>query len=208
MSAFRSGDTPPHWCELRGFEIHDLRQDQIVAQARAADKERLVAAFGTTQVLLPHGSVILKENQFLDVAAAQWKLRGCSRHAQLVRLSGRWGSDIGGCGIFRAASQEKPKDAGDPVSYRKTTSIDSHYHDCDEYWIVLEGQGTVVIDRRHIGVSVGDCVAIGMGHQHDLPVVAAPLKAVFFETTLQGEKRVGHLWSHTHGSAQPQPGRV
>jgi mannose-6-phosphate isomerase-like protein (cupin superfamily) len=208
VSSFRSSQTPPPWCELRGFEIHDLQPDQFVPQSRRAPRERLVVSFGTVQLRLPDGSVILKENQFFDVPADQWELRGCSRRAQLVRLSGNWGCEIGGCGIFRAANQEKPTDTGDPVTYRKATSIDSHYHDCDEYWIVLEGGGTVIIDERRIEVSVGDCVAIGMGHQHDLPIVTQPLKAVFFETTLQGDKRVGHLWAHTHGRGRPLPERV
>jgi hypothetical protein len=31
---------------------------------------------------------------------------------------------------------------------------------------------------------------------------------VFFETSLEGEKRVGHLWQHTHGLAHPKPERT
>jgi hypothetical protein len=34
------------------------------------------------------------------------------------------------------------------------------------------------------------------------------VKAVFFETTLERGKRVGHLWNHTHGDAVPEPGRI
>ena len=30
----------------------------------------------------------------------------------------------------------------------------------------------------------------------------------FFETTLDGQKRRGHLWNHMHGLAQPQADRV
>lgn len=29
----------------------------------------------------------------------------------------------------------------------------------------------------------------------------------YFETTMMGEKRRGHLWEHTHGKAQPQAER-
>jgi mannose-6-phosphate isomerase-like protein (cupin superfamily) len=57
-------------------------------------------------------------------------------------------------------------------------------------------------------VRPGDCVTIGMGHHHDFPLIDAPVKAVFFETTLEGAKRVGHLWNHTHGLAQPKPERI
>lgn len=34
------------------------------------------------------------------------------------------------------------------------------------------------------------------------PQVFETIKGVYFETTLQGQKRLGHLWEHTHG-----PGR-
>jgi mannose-6-phosphate isomerase-like protein (cupin superfamily) len=125
-----------------------------------------------------------------------------------VRLSGRWGADLGGCGIFRVVRQDNPVNRGDPVSYPKTTSVDVHYHDCDEYWIMLEGAGTARVGARQIPVQPGDCVTIGMGHHHDFPLVDAPVKAVFFETTLEGAKRVGHLWNHTHGPAQPRPERI
>ena len=32
--------------------------------------------------------------------------------------------------------------------------------------------------------------------------------AVYFETTMEGEKRRGHLWDHIHGKAQPRAERV
>ncbi len=35
-----------------------------------------------------------------------------------------------------------------------------------------------------------------------------PIAGVYFETTLEGHKRLGHLWEHTHGPAEPQPERV
>ena len=73
---------------------------------------------------------------------------------------------------------------------------------------MLQGQGTVFVGERHMIVTAGDCVPIGMGHHHDLPLIAAPVTAVYFETTLEGEKRVGHLWNHTHGLAQPKAERI
>ena len=75
----------------------------------------------------------------------------------------------GAAASSRRKTCDHPSDTGDPVAYAKTTSIDSHYHDCDEYWIVLEGAATVVVGDRHMKVAAGDCVPIGMGHHHDLP---------------------------------------
>ena len=97
---------------------------------------------------------------------------------------------------------------GDPVPYPKTTNFDCHYHDCDEYWILFEGSGTAVSEGNSYVVGAGDCVATGMGHHHDFPDVAERVQAVYFETTLAGQQRVGHLWDHTHGRAQPKPERA
>lgn len=160
----RRNQTFPDWCELRSFAILDLVEGQEMPQERRAPRERLIAATGTTQLILPDGSVVLKESQFYDLPADGWRLRGCSPTSQVVRLSGRWGADLGGCGIFRVVRQDHPVNLGDPVAYAKTTSVDVHYHDCDEYWIVLEGAGTAAIGERQIPVQPGDCVTIGMGH--------------------------------------------
>ena len=165
----RSNQRFPGWCALRAFDILDLIEGQEMPQERRADKERLIATTGTTQLILPRGSVVLKENQFYDLPGDRWRLRACSSTAQLVRLSGRWGAELGGCGIFRVVRQDNPVNLGDPVDYPKTTSVDVHYHDCDEYWIVLEGEGTAAIGDRQIPVRPGDCVTIGMGHHHDFP---------------------------------------
>ena len=83
-----------------------------------------------------------------------------------------------------------------------------HYHDCDEYWILFEGSGIAASEGKLYEVSQGDCVATGMGHHHDFPRVFEPVKAVYFETTLEGKKRRGHLWNHTHGQAEPRKERT
>jgi mannose-6-phosphate isomerase-like protein (cupin superfamily) len=208
VPVFRSDQAPPAWCTLRSFAIIDLENDATSSYQRAQPRERLLMTLGTIQLAHSGGSVVLKENQFIDLAVDAWQLKACAPRAQIVRLSGTWGDDVAGCGIFRVTNQENPTNIGDPVEYPKTTSVDAHYHDCDEYWILLEGACTTVVGGHHIPMRAGDCVPIGMGHHHDMPSVAAPVKAVFFETTLEGEKRVGHLWNHTHGVARPMPERI
>jgi mannose-6-phosphate isomerase-like protein (cupin superfamily) len=209
MPAFREGDTPPDWCALRDFTVIDLARGERTGGARRAVKERLLVTRGAVQASFAGGSQVLREGQFLDLApdAPAWTVLA-ARDAQIVRMSGRWGEELGGCGIFSAANVADPVNTGDPVAYEKTTSVDSHYHDCDEYWIVLEGRGTVVVGERFFDAGPGDSVAIGMGHHHDMATVSEPVKAVFFETTLEGLKRVGHLWNHTHGPAEPKPERL
>jgi mannose-6-phosphate isomerase-like protein (cupin superfamily) len=206
MSVFRSSDAAPEWCELENFAIIDLKRGERVTHPRRGRAERVIVTRGTARVRVPDGAIVLKEAQFLDLPAdADFMVDGISETAQLVRLCGAWSSEMGGCGIFRAVLGPPKQPLGDACDYPKRTSIDRHYHDCDEYWVILEGRGTVVIDDRHLPVAPGDCVAIRMGHPHDFPDVEAEVKAVFFETTLAGAKRIGHLWNHTHGTAQPQP---
>ena len=210
MPVFRQGEAPPAWCALKGFAVVDLAAGEIAGGERNRARERLLATLGSVQVSFPGGgSQVIREGQFIDLPAevTAWRVRS-TRNAQIVALSGVWGDELGGCGTFRAANEAVPVNSGDPVGYKKTTSVDSHYHDCDEYWIVLEGGGTVVVGDRHLAVTAGDCVPIGLGHHHDLATVTVPVKAVYFETTLEGEKRVGHLWNHTHGSAQPRAERI
>jgi mannose-6-phosphate isomerase-like protein (cupin superfamily) len=210
VTAFKQNETPPAWCELRHFAIVDLIDGQAVEQRRENPVERLIVIDGTVQAMLPGRSLVLKYNQFLDIANAdRWTLIGRDPRSQLVRLAGNWGTDVGGCGLLVIDNDAHPVNTGDPVTHRKATSLDVHYHDCDEYWIVTEGRGTAWISGRFFPLGPGDCLAIGMGHHHDFPTVEqGPVRGAFFETTLQGQKRVGHLWAHTHGPAVAKPERV
>jgi mannose-6-phosphate isomerase-like protein (cupin superfamily) len=209
MTVFRSSDRAPEWCQLERFEIVDLGRDETRIGRTATPSERLIVTQGTCQLRLRDRSLLLKEAQFYDIdaGAGDWTIAGAAQMAQFVRLAGHWANDLGGCGIFRVRRTDAPN-SGDPVAYPKHTNVDRHYHDCDEFWILLEGRGTVVVDETSWQVGPGDCLAIGMGHPHDFPVIESEVKAVFFETTLEGKKRTGHLWNHTHGIAQPRLERV
>jgi len=209
VTLFRSGQAPPRWGELTAFFIHNLGVDEAAAFPPSDGRERLLVTNGTCQIQYDGGSQVLKEAQFLDFPAGKaYTAVGNSEGAQAVRLIGRWKDELGGCGVFRVRNSPDWTNKGDPVFYPKHTSVDSHYHDCDEYWILLEGTGEAVVGARRFPLCRGDCLAIGMGHHHDFPNAPEPVKAVFFETTLEGEKRVGHLWQHTHGAAHPKPERT
>lgn len=211
MTTFRTGEAPPAWCELTGFEVLELARDEAVTRRPEAKTERLIGTLGTVQVRQGDGrSLLLKPAQFLDIdpLSGPYTVVGQADASGFVRLSGRWGAELAGCGLFTVTRTNEKESKGDPVSYEKHTAIDRHYHDCDEYWIVLQGSGRAVVGDRWDGMGPGDCLCIGMGHHHDFPLVESDVKAVFFETTLEGQKRTGHLWEHTHGPAVPQPERV
>jgi mannose-6-phosphate isomerase-like protein (cupin superfamily) len=123
-------------------------------------------------------------------------------------MCGHWDEETGGSGIFTVGPDDGRQDGGDPVDYPKDTSFDNHYHDCDEYWIVLDGKGIAVSEGESYEVGSGDCIATGMGHHHDFPQVFEAIRAVYFETTIEGKKRRGYLWNHTHGQAEPIMNRI
>lgn len=204
---FRSGDAPPAWCELRGFELLVVDDAERIPLQRQGKCERVLVTASAVQFGCRGRSQVLSEKQFLDVPDGidDYWLAPVRAGASVIRLTGNWGEELGGCGTFAARNEENPSDRGDWVDYPKYTSIDSHYHDCDEYWIGLDGSGEAVVGDRRMRLCAGDCLPIRAGHHHDLPNAPGGIRAVFFETTLIGKKRVGHLWEHTHGPAIPQP---
>lgn len=210
MPLIVDGNGPfPHWCELEHYEIVDLADGGSHAFARTGQREKLIVARGQCRLVAP-GDQLLERGAVVDLDSepGPFAIVEASPGTQLVRMAGRWGEETGGAGIFGVTRAKELGDGGDPVSYPKETRFDNHYHDCDEYWIVLEGRGVAVSEGKSYSVGPGDCVATGMGHHHDFPLVSEPVRAVFFETTLEGRKRRGHLWNHTHGPAEPRTERV
>ncbi len=196
----------PAWCELRSFEIVRLGPGatSFIISPAAEPKSVLIVGRGHAKT----DTASLEEGDILDLEGASATFVAGVAGATLIRLSGHWGHETGGLGLFGVHEADSPTDTGDPVEYLKATTFDAHFHDCDEYWIVFEGRGTAVSEEIAWSVAPGDCIATGMGHHHDFPQASEPVRAVFFETTLQGAKRKGHLWNHTHGPAIPQPERI
>ena len=211
MPLFRDGlGSAPAWCELTSFEVLRLPAGARHDFPRIAPRERLIVASGTCR--LACGA------EQLDAAAgtrcelrdpeARFAVQATREPTTMVRLCGTWGDETGGWGLFQVAEVEHPVERGDPVDYPKRTNMDNHYHDCDEYYIILEGRGTVVSEGRHYEVGPGDCVATRRGDHHGVPLAPEPVTAVYLETTLRGRRRRGHLWDHTHGPAEPHPERL
>ncbi len=166
-------------------------------------QEKLIVCRGQCQVTVAGEDLIGDERSNFDLThdGGEFSLTAGDEPVTVVRMCGHWGGQTGASGLFAVNASEHPSDRGDPVSYAKSTNFDNHYHDCDEYWIIWEGSGVAVSEGRTYDVSAGDCLATGMGHHHDLPQVRQTVRGVYFETTLEGEKRLGHLWEHTHGPA-------
>jgi len=213
MPVFKSGKgLAPAWCELEYFDIVRLSPGESHAFERVGAKEKLIVGAGVCRLLANGCEHRLEKGGMVDLVSpgGSFKVVEVIEPATLIRMTGRWGDEVGGSGLFPVwnADKENPDNWGDAVPYKKTTAFDSHYHDCDEYWILFEGRGIAASEGRLYEVGPGDCVATGMGHRHDFPEVFEPVTAVFFETTMEGRKRPGHLWIHTHGEPEPKPERV
>jgi len=211
MPVFRSGQgQAPDWCEMEYFDIVKLLPTDDHTFQRMGKKEKLVVAAGECRLVFAGEKMRAREGAMLDlnVPVGQFVIEEALTHVTLIRMAGRWSEEIGGCGTFLATPTASPKDVGDPIRYPKQTHFDNHYHDCDEYWIVYEGRGIAISEGFEYEIGPGDCLVTGMGYHHDLPQVFEPLRAVYFETTLEGMKRRGHLWEHTHGKARPDLNRI
>ena len=211
MPDFRSGyGLAPAWCELERFDIVELLPGESHTFERAGQKEKLIVGKGRCRIAMDGNIVIADEgaNLNLDRASGRFEVLEVYSDATLIRMYGRWGEETGGSGIFTVSDYHIRSVRGDPVDYPKETTFDNHYHDCDEYWILFQGRGIAASEGKLYEVGPGDCVATGAGYHHDFPRVFDPVKGVFFETTMEGQKRRGHLWEHTHGPAQPRTDRV
>jgi len=211
MPVFKSGEgQAPDWCELEYFDIVELPVGATHTFDRVGAKEKLIVGNGQCRLSCGGEAVAAEEGTNVDLLSPddQFEVTEVPSDATLIRMCGRWGDDLGGSGIFTSAPGGDGAERGTAIDYPKETGFDNHYHDCDEYWILFEGSGVAVSEGKHYEVGPGDCIATGMGYHHDFPKVHEPVKAVYFETTMEGEKRRGHLWEHTHGPAEPRAERT
>lgn len=191
----------PNWSELTHFDIVRLASGQVATIEQTSERCRIVIVEGGVQV----GDVILSAGDTFDAPAgfASLDVTSVDDPAVIVSLHGHWGDETGGCGVFTFDRSDAPENRGTPVDYERHTRFDAHYHDCDEFWILIDGEAVAVSEGTFYHVGPGDCVITGAGDHHDFADVGIAGRAVFFETRLIGQKRRGHLWEHTHGTATP-----
>lgn len=212
MPVFKAGkNQAPAWGEVEEFELVEFEESEPHVFIKECVKEELIVCRGIVVVTFGDVKTTLMEGSKLDLngtSVANYKIQAQGRNALLCRIAGHWRS-ITSSGIFSAQTAELCKN-DTPYSYKKTTAFDNHYHDCDEYWIIFQGEATVASENRLYDVKPGDCVVTGMGWHHDVVCVYGdkPLKAIWFEGGLEGQKRKGHLWETRHGKALPMKDRV
>ena len=71
-------------------------------------------------------------------------------------------------------------------------SSDVHYHDCDEWWIIINGRALVTGSVDPFEAGPGDMIFTPMGETHRIEALSL-VTVAWFEGPLRGEKRKGHL---------------
>jgi mannose-6-phosphate isomerase-like protein (cupin superfamily) len=68
-----------------------------------------------------------------------------------------------------------------------------HYHDCNEYWIIISGRGICTTEGDTYEIGPGDMVLTERGQEHSL-VVTEEMIAVYFYGIMPPGGTTGHLF--------------
>jgi mannose-6-phosphate isomerase-like protein (cupin superfamily) len=71
--------------------------------------------------------------------------------------------------------------------------FDRHYHDCNEYWMIVHGKAKVWLDGKEYYIKDGDIFCIKAGLEHDILELYEPLQGFFMEDALLPGGKAGHL---------------
>ena len=71
-------------------------------------------------------------------------------------------------------------------------TVERHFHDCNEYWIIIEGRGIATSEGVEYELGPGDMLLTKAGDEHSLEVTE-PMVAVYFYGVMPPGGRTGHL---------------
>jgi mannose-6-phosphate isomerase-like protein (cupin superfamily) len=79
------------------------------------------------------------------------------------------------------------------ISYLKVgDEVELHYHDCNEYWIIVNGKGICTTEGDTYEIGPGDLVLTERGQEHSL-VVTEEMTAIYYYGIMPPGGRSGHL---------------
>jgi len=90
-------------------------------------------------------------------------------------------------------------------SYTAGSACEPHFHDCHEYWLILEGKARAQVGTVEEEVALGDIILTPIGAEHQFSAVT-DATVLWCYGPLKGQKRVGHIHKATDPpSAAAQP---
>lgn len=191
----------PEWSEVKKITQLSIDLNSTTEITKSFSKYALFVISGECTIRTNGYEKIFLENDSLFSDKKNISIRTTTQKTEIVMIEGNWSDEIGSSAVFKMSRHSTPRNIGDPVDYPRTNDFDNHYHDFDEYWIILKGSGLAVSEGVRNKFYAGDIVATRMGDHHDLPEVYEDIHGIYFETSLRGHKRLGHLWNHTHGKS-------
>jgi mannose-6-phosphate isomerase-like protein (cupin superfamily) len=189
----------PVWSEVKRITQLSIEPNSTKEITKSFPKYALFVIQGECSIRTNGYEKMFSENDYLFSDKKNISIKITNHKTELVMIEGNWSDEIGGSSVFKMSKHSVPRNIGDPVDYNRTNDFDNHYHDFDEYWIILKGSGLAVSEGVKFKFSAGDIIATKIGDHHDLPEVYEDIHGIYFETSLRGQKRIGHLWNHTHG---------
>jgi mannose-6-phosphate isomerase-like protein (cupin superfamily) len=201
MPLLKCSDPMPEWSELDFINIYEINEGEEKFLIQKSPKEKIFLGKGVCDIFIDDSPYRMKRENFFEIEDPGKVIKvKAEDNSTIIHVGGHWSEETGSCGVFQMNNSNNPKNIGDPVDYERTTDFDNHFHDCDEYWIIFKGIGLAVSEGKKYELKTGYVLATKMGNHHDLPNVYEEIHGVWFETSLKGKKRSGHLWSHTHES--------
>lgn len=71
--------------------------------------------------------------------------------------------------------------------------VEFHFHDANEYWIIIEGRGIGTLDGKEYSLGPGDMLMTAAGYEHAL-VVTEKMVVVYIYGVMPPHGRWGHLY--------------
>lgn len=71
--------------------------------------------------------------------------------------------------------------------------VELHYHDCNEYWIIVSGKGTCTTEGDTYEIGAGDMVLTKQGDEHSL-IVTEAMVAIYIYGVLPAGGKIGYLY--------------
>ena len=79
------------------------------------------------------------------------------------------------------------------ISYLKVgAEVEPHFHDCNEYWIIISGRGDAMSEGKPYKLGPGDMLLTRAGDYHSLKVTEE-MVAVYYYGVMPEHGRWGHL---------------
>jgi mannose-6-phosphate isomerase-like protein (cupin superfamily) len=77
-------------------------------------------------------------------------------------------------------------------SHQVGGEVGPHFHDCNEYWIIISGEGDAMSEGKRYHLGSGDMLLTKAGDYHSL-VVTKEMVAVYYYGVMPEHGRWGHL---------------